>query len=144
VGRPALLPAGADHVPRPRRLVRFDGDRAAARDRWHVAGCPGCGWSGAPTIVAGERSTFCPSCESEGTEPGEAPLLVAGPEDVYARGPWARLTRRGERGELYRPRPARPAYQRAPLGTVERAGAKVGRNDPCPCGSGKKHKRCCG
>ena len=23
-------------------------------------------------------------------------------------------------------------------------GAKVGRNDPCPCGSGKKHKRCCG
>jgi len=22
--------------------------------------------------------------------------------------------------------------------------AKVGRNDPCPCGSGKKHKKCCG
>lgn len=22
--------------------------------------------------------------------------------------------------------------------------AKVGRNEPCPCGSGKKHKRCCG
>lgn len=21
---------------------------------------------------------------------------------------------------------------------------KVGRNDPCPCGSGKKYKRCCG
>lgn len=21
--------------------------------------------------------------------------------------------------------------------------AKVGRNDPCPCGSGKKHKQCC-
>jgi len=25
-----------------------------------------------------------------------------------------------------------------------RAGQKVGRNDPCPCGSGKKYKRCCG
>ncbi len=24
------------------------------------------------------------------------------------------------------------------------AGAKVGRNDPCPCGSGKKYKKCCG
>jgi len=24
------------------------------------------------------------------------------------------------------------------------AGSKVGRNDPCPCGSGKKYKRCCG
>ena len=27
---------------------------------------------------------------------------------------------------------------------VKRAGVKVGRNDPCPCGSGKKYKKCCG
>jgi preprotein translocase subunit SecA len=27
--------------------------------------------------------------------------------------------------------------------TVRREGKKVGRNDPCPCGSGKKYKRCC-
>lgn len=27
---------------------------------------------------------------------------------------------------------------------VIRQGTKVGRNDPCPCGSGKKHKKCCG
>ena len=27
--------------------------------------------------------------------------------------------------------------------TPERAKAKVGRNDPCLCGSGKKSKRCC-
>jgi hypothetical protein len=27
--------------------------------------------------------------------------------------------------------------------TVRRPVAKVGRNDPCPCGSGKKYKRCC-
>jgi len=26
----------------------------------------------------------------------------------------------------------------------ERAAPKIGRNDPCPCGSGKKYKRCCG
>ena len=25
-----------------------------------------------------------------------------------------------------------------------RTGAKIGRNDPCPCGSGKKYKKCCG
>jgi preprotein translocase subunit SecA len=24
------------------------------------------------------------------------------------------------------------------------ASDKVGRNDPCPCGSGKKYKKCCG
>jgi preprotein translocase subunit SecA len=28
--------------------------------------------------------------------------------------------------------------------TVRRQGDKVGRNDPCPCGSGKKYKNCCG
>ena len=28
--------------------------------------------------------------------------------------------------------------------TVKRETAKVGRNDPCPCGSGKKYKKCCG
>jgi len=27
---------------------------------------------------------------------------------------------------------------------VRRKGKKVGRNDPCPCGSGKKYKHCCG
>jgi preprotein translocase subunit SecA len=27
---------------------------------------------------------------------------------------------------------------------VVRSGEKVGRNDPCPCGSGKKYKKCCG
>jgi uncharacterized protein len=28
--------------------------------------------------------------------------------------------------------------------TLRRAGDKIGRNDPCPCGSGKKFKKCCG
>ena len=28
--------------------------------------------------------------------------------------------------------------------TVRRDGEKIGRNDPCPCGSGKKFKKCCG
>ena len=28
--------------------------------------------------------------------------------------------------------------------TVRREGEKVGRNDPCPCSSGKKYKACCG
>jgi SEC-C motif-containing protein len=29
-------------------------------------------------------------------------------------------------------------------GTVRHESPKVGRNDPCPCGSGKKYKKCCG
>ncbi len=26
---------------------------------------------------------------------------------------------------------------------IEAGDAKVGRNDPCPCGNGKKYKKCC-
>jgi preprotein translocase subunit SecA len=35
------------------------------------------------------------------------------------------------------PQPSKPQ-------TVVRQGDKVGRNDPCPCGSGKKYKKCHG
>jgi preprotein translocase subunit SecA len=58
-------------------------------------------------------------------------------------------------GDIYRvslvrepqPRPMREMRtsveaQRAPQ-PVRTAGARVGRNDPCPCGSGKKYKHCC-
>ena len=34
--------------------------------------------------------------------------------------------------------------QTAEQKTVVREGPKVGRNDPCPCGSGKKYKKCHG
>ena len=27
---------------------------------------------------------------------------------------------------------------------IQKKSEKVGRNDPCPCGSGKKYKQCCG
>jgi len=39
-----------------------------------------------------------------------------------------------------------PAEQVAPgkRKPVKRTGKKIGRNDPCPCGSGKKYKKCCG
>ena len=36
------------------------------------------------------------------------------------------------------------APQRPKGRTVKRVGEKVKPNDPCPCGSGKKHKKCCG
>ena len=35
----------------------------------------------------------------------------------------------------------RPGERRGP---IVRDAAKVGRNEPCPCGSGKKYKKCCG
>ena len=38
----------------------------------------------------------------------------------------------------------RPLAQIAPTPEPEASFGPVGRNDPCPCGSGKKYKRCCG
>ncbi|MFA6148974.1 MAG: preprotein translocase subunit SecA [bacterium] len=46
-------------------------------------------------------------------------------------------------------RPARVTLSRGDIKsagktTQVRQGVKIGRNDPCPCGSGKKYKKCCG
>jgi len=38
------------------------------------------------------------------------------------------------------PQPPNQPVKRKPV----KVGVKVGRNDPCPCGSGKKYKKCCG
>lgn len=35
-------------------------------------------------------------------------------------------------------------HELQPAKIITRAHPKVGRNDPCPCGSGKKFKKCCG
>ena len=43
-----------------------------------------------------------------------------------------------------RPQPARRGGDDAAIRTIRRESPKVGRNDPCPCGSGKKYKKCCG
>jgi preprotein translocase subunit SecA len=40
--------------------------------------------------------------------------------------------------------PARVGGDDAEVKTVRRDEPKVGRNDPCPCGSGKKYKKCHG
>jgi preprotein translocase subunit SecA len=40
--------------------------------------------------------------------------------------------------------PSRVGGDDAPVKTVRRDEPKVGRNDPCPCGSGKKYKKCHG
>jgi tetratricopeptide (TPR) repeat protein len=47
---------------------------------------------------------------------------------------------RTERMRLEREAPLTPDR---PRDTVFRLAPKVGRNDPCPCGSGKKYKKCC-
>jgi tetratricopeptide (TPR) repeat protein len=53
----------------------------------------------------------------------------------------------GEQAERLWQEPLRPAARPAPpappAGNVARR-VKVGRNDPCPCGSGRKFKKCCG
>jgi preprotein translocase subunit SecA len=45
---------------------------------------------------------------------------------------------------IYRVGISREAKKKEPVPVPKKAGQKVGRNDPCPCGSGKKYKHCCG
>jgi uncharacterized protein len=67
--------------------------------------------------------------EAPGGEPG-LNYLCAGLKRffIHSRGPLARLV----------------ARQREPAVTSTRVASGVGRNDPCPCGSGRKFKKCCG
>ena len=55
---------------------------------------------------------------------------------LYGLSQWDSILSEERRKELYKEQKA--------SGTVRREGRKVYPNDPCPCGSGKKYKKCCG
>jgi len=88
----------------------------------------------------------------EGPEAG-VPVLRGGGGDGNGRRPPRNVAtsvdeleaafQRRKRRELEQARMAGSGeYQ--PVQQVIRGSAKIGRNDPCPCGSGKKYKKCCG
>ena len=64
------------------------------------------------------------------------------PTELEASHPAAQTIADAVRGESESQNNASQAQQQE--GTFRRAEPKVGRNDPCPCGSGKKYKQCCG
>src|SRR5215471_3876208 len=49
---------------------------------------------------------------------------------------------RGYRTPILKLLPVEPYFPIDPTQTVRRSVARIGRNDPCPCGSGKKYKNC--
>ncbi|MGH7308634.1 MAG: preprotein translocase subunit SecA [Candidatus Rokuibacteriota bacterium] len=63
--------------------------------------------------------------------PMELPTITAWADTRESRGPLS-----GDASRSSAPATPRPVPRTA-------SGEKVGRNDPCPCGSGKKYKRCC-
>lgn len=62
-------------------------------------------------------------------------MVEAKAEWLYNLPQWDKLLTLERRKELYK--------EQKKSGTVVKE-KKVGRNDPCPCGSGKKYKFCCG
>lgn len=62
-------------------------------------------------------------------------MVEAKAEWLYNLPQWDAILTPEKRKELYRAQKI--------SGTVIK-GPKIGRNDPCPCGSGKKYKKCCG
>ena len=65
-------------------------------------------------------------------------------EDTLIRLYHAQIRQNIQRQQVARPAEARLAGQENDRPKTVKAGAKVGRNEPCPCGSGKKYKNCCG
>ncbi|MCR4716253.1 MAG: SEC-C domain-containing protein [Lachnospiraceae bacterium] len=55
---------------------------------------------------------------------------------LYNLPEWDELLSEEKRAELYKSQKS--------SGTVVNTERKIGRNEPCPCGSGKKYKNCCG
>ncbi|MFW6678035.1 SEC-C metal-binding domain-containing protein [Lacrimispora sp. AGF001] len=62
-------------------------------------------------------------------------MVEAKAEWLYSLPEWDQILTEEKKKELYKTQKA--------SGTIVK-GAKIGRNDPCPCGSGKKYKKCCG
>ncbi|MCD7826172.1 MAG: SEC-C domain-containing protein [Clostridiaceae bacterium] len=62
-------------------------------------------------------------------------MVEAKADWLYELPQWDSLLSEERRKELYK--------QQKKSGTVVKD-KKIGRNDPCPCGSGKKYKKCCG
>ena len=62
-------------------------------------------------------------------------MVAAKAEWLYTLPEWEPILTEEKRRELYK-------AQKSSTTVVK--GPKVGRNDPCPCGSGKKYKKCCG
>ena len=56
-------------------------------------------------------------------------------EWLYTLPQWDKILPKERRDELYKLEKTSKTLVKPP---------KVGRNDPCPCGSGKKYKKCCG
>jgi SEC-C motif-containing protein len=83
------------------------------------------------TIIAAEKGG---PADTEGTVEFEAVYERDGLKDIHHER--ARFKKKADRW-LYDEGDIEPK-------TVVRAGPKVGRNDPCPCGSGKKYKHCHG
>src|SRR5229473_844319 len=88
-----------------------------------------------PVLPSGDISEDRPGPGSAASPPVPPPLRAqpAALRDLERR------QRRQQQNLQYQ---AGPAQAEAPKPI--RAGAKIGRNDPCPCGSGKKYKKCCG
>ena len=82
-------------------------------------------------------------------EPQPAPA-ASSPIPVAATAAWRRISRAPRRppGGRAVADSSAEAYEAAQAATrtvvAPRSVSKVGRNDPCPCGSGKKYKKCCG
>lgn len=75
----------------------------------------------------------------------DALAVAAAPElRIFSETPEKNLNFTGAVKEMHKEASGRNTIDLVPEKVKSDSGEKVGRNDPCPCGSGKKFKQCCG
>src|SRR5918997_2283750 len=91
---------------------------------------------------AGDSTTACDLLdEALMLRPGFEPALHDAAQYAAARGDYVTADRYLRRSEI--PSPLRPGLSEVITATTTATAHDVGRNSPCPCGSGRKFKTCC-
>ncbi|MDR1208889.1 MAG: SEC-C domain-containing protein [Clostridiales bacterium] len=125
------------------RTERFEGTIAALAEKYGLSETAMIGF------IDGVNEVIDPAQELSSIEDGGAEVSFAldfeklykrmvelKAEYLYTLPEWGNIFDGDTRARLF-------AEQKSSK-TVARAEPRIGRNDPCPCGSGRKYKQCCG
>ena len=144
---PAAEPVAKLDTAAPAGEALPDEDLAGLSDRENLALPPGVDARQFKELMASPQGAlladFGAYCQEQGVDQGGDPKKMSGVlQELHEQ--WLQTPRPALEGK--RPAEVLDGGRLFPtrVETFKREAPKVGRNDPCPCGSGVKYKKCCG
>jgi preprotein translocase subunit SecA len=129
-------------------MLQFQQDTARHLFRMQIIGPDGAPIETPQQMQAAQSQRVIPDANAQNALPLQQSGAERAPVPIHNRAPSTTIDelekefQRKKRRELEQARAVSSAEDAAPAQRV--TGEKVGRNDPCPCGSGKKYKKCHG